>query len=356
MKTYKHGADIYTTAKKLGLDESSIIDFSSNINPLGIPQGIKDAYYNSLELCEKYPDQYYRKLIDAISKNEKVSRNYIFPSNGASEAIFRIVQAIKPKEALLTSPTFGEYEEALKSANSNINYYTLEKDSTFELGEDFLDNINEKIDIVFLCNPNNPTGILVNRNLLESILDKCLNSNTYLVLDESFMDFLYNSEYYSLVNKINSYKNLIILKSFTKIFAMPGIRLGYCISSDKKLISNLKRNGPPWNISTTAEKCGIAALKEKKYIVDSIEYIEYQRKYLTDELKKLGLIVYPSKTNYILFKLEQRIDLKESLEKERILIRSCSNYKGLDENFYRIAVKKEEDNKLLIGKLKGVLK
>jgi L-threonine-O-3-phosphate decarboxylase len=356
METYKHGADIYTTANKLGIDENSIIDFSSNINPLGIPQGVKEAYYNSLEICTKYPDQHYRKIIEGISEKEKVSKNYIFPSNGASEAIFRIVQTINPKKALLTAPTFGEYEEALNSFNSNINYYNLKEDRNFEIFEDFLDYINEKIDIVFLCNPNNPTGIVVNRNLLENILEKCLKTNTYFVLDESFIDFLSNSKDCSLVDKINSHKNLIILKSFTKIFAMPGIRLGYCISSDQDLILNLKKNGPPWNISTTAERCGLAALKEDGYVENTIEYINNQRKYLNDELKKMGLVVYPSKVNYLLFKLEPKIDLKEILEKEGILIRSCRNYKGLDENFYRVAVKKEEYNKILIEKIKGVLK
>jgi len=356
METYKHGADIYTTANKLGIDENSIIDFSSNINPLGIPPSIKEAYHNSLEACTKYPDQHYRKLIGGISKKEEVSKDYIFPSNGASEAIFRIVQTINPKKALLTAPTFGEYEEALNSFNSNINYYNLKEDRNFEIFEDFLDYINEETDIVFLCNPNNPTGILVNRNLLEKILNKCHKNNTYFVLDESFIDFLSNSENYSLVDKINSHKNLIILKSFTKIFAIPGIRLGYCMSSDENLIFNLKKNGPPWNISTTAERCGLASLNETIYIENTIKYINTQRKYLTKELKKLGLKVYPSKGNYILFKLEKKFNLKDSLEKDRILIRSCYNYKGLDNSYYRIAVKKDAENKFLVSKLKEILK
>jgi len=356
MKTYKHGADIYTTAKNLGVDENSIVDFSSNINPLGIPQGLKETYFNSLDLCEKYPDQYYRKLLKTISKKEKISENFIFPSNGASEAIFRIVQTLKPKNALLTSPTFGEYEAALNSVNSNINYYTLKEETSFKVNEDFINYITEKIDIVFLCNPNNPTGILVNKNLLEIILNKCLITNTYLVLDESFIDFLSDTKNYSLVDKINLNKYLIILKSYTKIFAIPGIRLGYCMSSDEKLISNFKINGPPWNISTTAEKCGIAAVNEEEYIRKSVKYISSERKYLIENLQKLELKVYPSKANYILFKLNKKIDLKKSLEKEKILIRSCYNYKGLDISYYRIAVKEKDDNKFLISKLKEILR
>ncbi|MDW7669123.1 MAG: threonine-phosphate decarboxylase CobD [Bacillota bacterium] len=356
METYEHGADIYTTAKKLGIDENLIIDFSSNINPLGIPQGIKEAYCNSLELCEEYPDQHYRKLIEALSENEKVPNDFIFPSNGASESIFRIVQTINPKEALITSPTFGEYEEALDSVHSNINYYPLKEGTNFKVNKDFLDHITEKIDIIFLCNPNNPTGVVVDKSLLEMILNKCLTTSTYFVLDESFIDFLYDSKNYSLVNKINLNKYLIILKSFTKIFAMPGIRLGYCISSDANLISKLKKNGPPWNISTTSEKCGIAAVKEKQYIEKSVKYIISQRNYLIKELEKLELKVFPSKGNYILFKFKGKFDLKKSLEKEGILIRSCYNYKGLDNHYYRIAVKKEFDNNILIDKLKKIIK
>ena len=356
MTNYEHGADIYSTAKKFNIDEDKILDFSSNINPLGIPKSIKKAYLKSLEVCHRYPDSKLRKLSQKIGDYEKVSKDWIFISNGASEGIYRTVLSLKPKKALLTAPSFGEYEESLEILDTNISYYYLKEDNNFDLNEDFLNLINNDIDILFICNPNNPTGRITKKGLIQSIIEKSYNCGTYVVIDESFLDFLPNKTNLSIVDFIKSYPNLIVLKSFTKIYSIPGIRLGYCICSNIDLIKSIKKNGPPWNISAAAETCGIAALMEDRYISKSISYIRSQRKYLVKELRNLGFKVYKSEVNYILFKIDKNINLKELLEKNHILIRSCSNYKGLNKDFYRIAVKNKEDNDILIDKLKEIIK
>jgi len=356
MIKYEHGADIYSSAKKFNIDEDKILDFSSNINPLGIPKSVKEAYLKSLKICDRYPDPGLRKLTNEIADYEKVSKNWIFNSNGASEAIYRIVLSLKPKKALLTAPTFGEYEESLEILDTDISYYYLKEGNNFDLDEDFTNFITDDLDILFLCNPNNPTGRITNKGLLQSIIKKAYNSNVYVIVDESFLDFIPNKIKLSVVDFLKLYPNLIILKSFTKIYSIPGIRLGYCMSSNKNLIESIKKNGPPWNISAAAEACGVAALKEEKYVRETTSYIATQKKYLINELTNLGFKVYNSEANYILFRLNNDIKLKELLEKNYILIRSCSNYKGLNEKFYRIAVKTKEDNIFLINKLKEVVK
>src|SRR6056297_1142432 len=253
MNKYEHGADIYSTAKKLNIDEDKILDFSSNINPLGIPKSIKGAYLKSLEVCDRYPDSKSRKLSKEIGNYENISKDWIFISNGASEGIYRIVLSLKPKRALLTAPTFGEYEESLEILGTNISYHYLKEDNNFDLNEDLLNLITNDIDILFICNPNNPTGRITKKGLVQSIIEKSYNCGTYVVIDESFLDFLPNKTNLSVVDFIKSYPNLIVLKSFTKIYSIPGIRLGYCICSNIDLIKSIKKNGLPWNIYAVAE-------------------------------------------------------------------------------------------------------
>lgn len=351
----KHGADIYTASEKSGIDKNFIIDFSSNINPLGIPQSVKTAAINSIKDSNKYPDINSRELIKSISAYENVNEKNIFPSNGAAEAIFRIICALKPKKGLVTAPAFSEYENALSAFGSSVCYYDLKEELDFKIQENILESIKENIDIVFLCNPNNPTGQLTNKNLLEKIIEHCYSNKTTVVIDECFLDFVRNKEQYTTINLIEKYDNLIILKAFTKIFAIPGIRLGYCITSNRTTIQKLKTSGPPWNVSNIAQAAGVAALKEKEYINESIDYIFTQRNYMVQKLNKLNIKTYTSHANYILLNINCSIDLKSALLKKGILIRSCSNYKNLDQHFYRIAVKSDKENQLLIKALEEII-
>lgn len=350
----KHGADIFTAAKIAGIDENKIIDFSSNINPLGIPTSLEKAMINSIIYSNRYPDINYRSLIKGLSLYENVPESFIFPSNGAAEAIFRIALGLKPSYALLTAPTFSEYEISLKTVECNIKYYNLSEDDSFAITNNIIDEISG-VDIVFICNPNNPTGQITNNILLEKIIADCKLNNTIVVVDECFMDFVMDKEKFSVSHLLSKYDNLIILKAFTKIFAIPGIRLGYCMTSNKKIIDGLKKAGSPWNVSVVAQEAALAAVEEKQYIIETIDFVNNQRKYLTDELQKLNLKVFESHANYIFFKFEGDIDLKEEFIKKGILIRSCANYKNLSNQYYRIAVKTENENKLFIKILQEIM-
>lgn len=350
-----HGADIYSASQSIGLNENSIIDFSSNINPLGVPQSVREAVIASLEHIDRYPDINSRELTRSISSHENVEEKFIFCANGAAEAIFRIPMHLKPENALITAPAFSEYESALRAVGCNVEFYNLSEEHDFKIREDFLDFINEGTDIVFICNPNNPTGQLTDNVLLEKIIARCGKFKASVVIDECFIDFIENNKDYSVKHLLGKYSNLIILKAFTKIFAIPGVRLGYCLSSSTETIEGLKISGPPWNISNIAQAAGISALREKGYIEKTVEYVTEQRKFLSSGLSLLGLRVYEGYGNYILFKFPDRRDLKSEMLKKGILIRSCSNYRNLTHEHYRIAVKTREENKIFIDRLKEII-
>ena len=352
MKSITHGGDIYSYEDKF----DKIIDFSSNINPLGIPESVKTALHNAVEKSIFYPDPLCRKLSNQLSKYYNLPSSYFAIGNGAADIIFKIAQVIKPKTALLLAPTFSEYESSLNTVNCNIKYYNLLEKNNFQIKNDYLDYLTSEIDIIYICNPNNPTGNLTEKDLLINIIDKCKKENITVVIDECFNEFIENSAAYTLINELKKYENLVILNAFTKMYAIPGVRLGYCMSSNSNLISKIEEWGQAWSVSVFAQEAGISALTEVDFVKSTVKYISTERSFLKNELNKIGFTVYNSKANYIFFKNNFNSDLEKSLKKEGILIRNCKNYHNLDKNFYRIAVKSHNDNIFLVEALKRILK
>ncbi len=342
-----HGGDIYSFNK-------NIVDFSSNINPLGIKEEIISEIMNSIYNIGVYPDTKCSELRYAISKKEGVDSDFIVCGNGAAELIFNIVLAIKPKTALFTAPTFSEYEHAVDIFSTDKKYYTLKEKNNFDVREDIIDYIDVDTDIVFVCNPNNPTGRRVRKELILKILRKCEEVNAFAVIDECFMDFVYGGEKYSSINYINDYDNFIILKAFTKMYALPGLRLGYAVCKNKSVIEKIYLSRQPWNVSSIAQKAGTAALRDADFTKKTVEYILCEKEYIQKEFKRLGLKYFKSDANFILFKAEREFE-KKILELG-FLIRNCGDYRGLNEEYYRIAVKSHNDNINLIKAMEILLK
>lgn len=353
MKQLTHGGDIYS--KRDIKENAKLIDFSANVNPLGMPLSVKRTIIDNVDLFSNYPDPLCRDLINEISIHENVPKEYIVCGNGAADIIYRIAATLRPKIALLPAPTFSEYEQSLRAVNCSIRYHYLLEKEGFVLDESILEKLSTDVEIAFLCNPNNPTGISINKDIVIKIASLCKKNNTVLVVDECFIDFLENSQNYSIVEELNNYNNVIVLKAFTKIYAMAGIRLGYGICSNKELIDRIYNQGQPWNVSVVAQKCGVIALKERDYVNQTKIIIKQNREYLIKNLKLVGFKVFNSEANYILFKTKNKF-LQRNLEKEGILIRSCSNYIGLDDSYFRIAVKTQEENEYFIKTLKKILK
>lgn len=352
-KALVHGGDIYSYKNK-------ILDFSANINPLGLPGSVKKAIIESLDVAEHYPDPFCRKLIKELAKNEEVLQKQLICGNGAADIIFRLALAKKPKKALVLAPTFAEYEEALKTVDCKVLHYILKEENGFEIDANILDDIkNNDYDIVYICNPNNPTGKLAEEAILQNILKVCDEKEALFVIDECFLEFCKEYEEKTLKKYINDTKNLLILKAFTKIYAMPGLRLGYAITSNEELLEKLREVSQPWAVSSIAQVAGVHALKEKEYVKKTIELINEERNDLVPKLNELGIKTYKSETNYLLLNIKNAygydaVNFKEKLIEKGVLVRSCSNYIGLDENYFRIAVRSKAENLILLKAIRAI--
>lgn len=338
-----HGGDIYKN--------KNMIDFSANINPLGLPRGVKIAISDSIDESVHYPDIHCEALREKLAQKYNVNKEYLIFGNGAADVIFAVTIALKPRKSLILAPTFAEYEQALKAIGSEIKYYDLKEENNFQVDYELLEYFTPDIDMVFLCNPNNPTGEVIARPFLMKMIEKCKENNSILVVDECFNSFLEKNEEYSVMNEVAHFDNLIVIDAFTKIYAMPGIRLGFGAINNSLIHEYIERSTQPWNVSVLAQAAGIAALDETEYINKTKELIATEREYLMIELKKLDFKVYSSKANYIFFKGPE--GLYEKCLDNKIIIRDCSNYRGLCTGYYRIAVRIREENEKLIDALKG---
>lgn len=353
MYKYVHGGDIYALAD---VSKDEIMDYSANINPLGLPIAVREAVKECIKDCVNYPDPFCRKLVEKLAGHLQVDSSYIFLSNGAADVLFKLALALQPKHTLLLAPTFADYEKAVASVGSKVEYYNLQEADRYIVQNDILKAITKRIDMVILCNPNNPTGQLVNKKLLLKIAAKCQNMNIPLLVDECFLDFVEGGQGYSLLGELETYSNLIVLKAFTKTYAMPGLRLGYCVTSKPELLERLRECGQDWNVSTPAQVAGYVALDEQAYVNESMELIKEEREYLKAQLEFLGFTVLGGEANYLFLKSNRSIDWVTALRKQNILIRDCSNYHNLGRGYYRVAIKKRPCNRKLIRIMKDIIK
>lgn len=337
-----HGGNVY--------QYKNCVDFSANCNPLGTPESVKNAIIESLSHISDYPQVGCAPLRDAIAQYEGVKPSQVICGNGAAELIFSLCRALKPKKALLPAPTFAEYEQALTSVDCVCSHFFLKEEREFSMDDSFLEEISKEFDIIFLCNPNNPTGILTDRDFLMKVLKKCREHSVFLVVDECFLDFVEEPESYTLKDVLKEYQNLFLLKAFTKRYAMAGVRLGYGLTANQDLLQKMESVTQPWNVSSLAQAAGLAALKETEYVKEGRETVFKEQEFLKKEMKELGFTVFPSEANYIFFKGER--NLFEKCVQKGVLIRDCSNYPGLEAGYFRIAVKSHEDNIRLIQALK----
>lgn len=340
-----HGGDIYTY--------KGMLDFSANLNPLGLPESVMEAAKRGCEQAAAYPDPLCRELTAAIAEHEGVVAQQVICGNGAADLIFRLAWAVRPKRALLIAPTFAEYEQALASVGCQIEHHYLSEETGWRLGDGYLHDLDSRPDIVFICNPNNPTGVTVEPKLLRQILSKTAALGIRLAVDECFNDFLPDGEEHTLKGRLAKNQHLFILKAFTKTYAMAGLRLGYGLSADMELLRVMQQSAQPWSVSTPAQSAGIAALSEQAYVRRAHALVQAERERLLGELDKLGCRTYDSRANYIFFK--SVAGLGEACRRHGVLIRDCANYVGLGEGYYRVAVKLPQENDKLLQCLKIAL-
>ncbi|MCR4590914.1 MAG: aminotransferase class I/II-fold pyridoxal phosphate-dependent enzyme [Lachnospiraceae bacterium] len=347
-----HGGDIYSFDK-------DVLDFSINTNPLGIRHEIRAAAISAISDMDKYPDRRQMKLRTAIGSMENVDPEHVICGNGASEIIFALVSALKPKKTLLLSPSFTEYEVAADTVETEKAFYLLDEKDDFEVREDILSYIRPDIDMFFLCNPNNPTGRLIEKDLMKKILEKCRENSVCLVIDESFMEFSGRYKECTMVEEVEKYDDLMILKSFTKMYSFPGLRLGYALCRDREILEKLERVRPPWAVSNIAESAGVAACSLKTHPENTRKYINREKKKICFKLSCLeekGLKYIESEADFILFTAPDvnGENLYDLLLKKKILIRRCGDFRGLSGSWYRISVNDDASNEKLTQALKEI--
>ena len=338
-----HGGDWAGYRAEFGCDA---LDFSANVSPLGLPAGVAAAITNALPTADRYPDPLCRELRAALAGAEGVPADWILCGNGAADLIFRLALAVRPRRALLPAPTFAEYEAALQTVGCAVQRVFLREENEFAVTEEFIDAVTPETDIVFLCQPNNPTGQVTPPALVERLVRRCAECGAVLVVDECFLDFLPDRDAWTAKQLLRDAPQLIILKAFTKLYAMAGVRLGYALCGDATLLEKMRGAGQPWAVSSLAQAAGLAALQETAYADAVRALIAEQRPRMAAGLRALGLRVMDGQANYLLFRATP--DFGEKLRRRGAVVRSCANYPGLDAAWYRTAVRTAEENTRLL--------
>lgn len=340
---YIHGGDIYRY--------KNVLDFSANINPLPAPENVVSAIRDSISRLSHYPDYACTELRGSLAEKHRCERENIICGNGAADLLFQLAAALRPRCALVTAPSFQEYQQALRVFSAEIRYHVLRREENFALTERYLEELTGEIDAVFLCSPNNPTGNLIASDLLWKIAERCQRYGILMVVDECFLDFVREGESLSLTRRDfwkEWGKSLLVLRSFTKMFSLAGLRLGYAVSGNTELLEKMRECRQPWSVSTPAQMAGVAAAGQEEFIHRTVGLIEQERRDLQEGLGRLGFSTYPSQANFLFF--EGPADLWKRLLEQGILIRDCRNFRGLKEGDYRVAVRtRQENEKLLDG-------
>ncbi len=347
MKERVHGGNWTSFREEYGADP---LDFSANVSPLGVPEGARLAMARAAREADRYPDPDCRALCAALAAREGVSTEQVLCGAGAADLIFRAVFATRPRRALVVAPGFGEYETALEAAGSEI--VRAAPDGEFRL-DSFLPDRLDGVQMVILCQPNNPTGVTVDPTLAERIIARCRETGCRVLFDECFVGFLDAPEAYSVKRLLRRYPNLLVVNAFTKLYGLAGARLGWALSADAAFLDAMRRSGPPWAVSQMANAAGLAALADESYAERVRELVRRERAWLFERLTALGLRVVRGEANFLLFRCERT--LAQPLRERGILIRCCADFAGLDATWYRVAVRTHGDNERLIAALEEVL-
>jgi len=360
LKPCIHGGEVWEVMSRTGLRRNEILDFSANVNPLGPSPLALESIKSNLDCIPYYPDSDCKLLREAIAKYlGDVSRENVILGNGSTEIIHLFAEVFIERGdlALIPVPTFGEYEKAVRKMGGKPRYIRLSRDFHVDL-ESFLNEM-EGVKIIFLCNPNNPTGTLILHDSLLWIIEKAYEEDALVFLDESFIEFVDEKERFSMVSEVKNYPNLFVLRSFTKIFGLAGLRVGYGVAHSE-VANLLLRAKVPWNVNCLAQAAAIAALNDDEYLRRTWRLIKDEKAFLLRELRGIrGFKVFPAHANFILINIRDSgftaAELKERLLKYGILIRDCSSFRGLDEYYIRVAVRTRRENEKFIKSLRDIL-
>ncbi|GBE41355.1 threonine-phosphate decarboxylase [bacterium BMS3Bbin09] len=344
----EHGGNIYRISEETGIPASELIDFSASINPLGISDRVKEAIRAELDNLVHYPDPDASELRQVIAQYHNIDPNSIICGNGSTELIYLLPAALKPGKVLITAPAFSEYGNAIKSGE--IKELTLKKEDSYKIiAREFIE-VMQGCDMAFLCNPNNPTGDLLTKEEVLRIAEAAREMKCLLVLDEAFIDFCPAD---SVIGHVQGNPYLIVLRSMTKFYAITGLRAGYGVFHPD-IIERIKEFKEPWTMNTLAQKAAIAAIDDIDYAARTMDLIKNEKEFIENGLRDIGIEFFPSAINFYLIKTGNSVKICEGMKEKGIILRDCSNFRGLDDSYIRVAVKSRKDNEILLGALSAV--
>jgi len=357
----EHGGDIYG-------NKNIELDFSVNLSPIGPPQKVCRllAEEDWTEILSSYPDPTYRELRQALSQKMDFPEDWILCGNGASELLMAAAQAVRPKKAMIPVPSYQGYERAIQAVGAEILFYQLDREKGFALTEDILERTDglkrlagtKEESMLFLCNPNNPVGKCVEPALLKQIADYCKANHIFLVVDECYLDLLPDAGRRTMKHALPANPYLIIVNAFTKVYALPGIRLGYLMTSNDELRIKTRMQQPEWSVSMFAQKAGIAALSSRGYLEEARQAVQAERGYICAQLQELGMKVFDGEAPFVMFLSGK--ELYEPLREKGILIRKCDGIRGIrdrsegEDHYYRVGIRSHEENVRLMKAIREV--
>lgn len=349
-----HGGDVYSCP-------GQVLDFSSNINPLGVPESFRETLLERLDDFTRYPDIKYRALREELAGYLGFDNpEMIIPGNGAVEIIFKAIMSLDISAMINLSPTFSEYARAARQKGVPVLDLNAYDEGFARLNLDHILALVKPKSLVVLCNPNNPTGTFVEKDEMCHLARGLKEKDCYLLIDEAFIEFTEDYPQNSMVRELNRYPNVIIIRAATKFFGMPGIRLGFGVTKNGELVKGIEEQLEPWNVNAAAVVAGCTVYRDKEYINASRRWVKEEREFLFDRLKEIeGLTAYPSKANYHLVKIRQeKIDaweLKKLMIDQGVLIRTPDGFNYLSPFHFRLAVKDRESNERVVAALREVL-
>ena len=360
----EHGGNIYRLAEELNIQERNVLDFSASINPLRVSKKIKAELRRNLKYLHNYPDPDAKRLRKRLAQYHGIDMGTILCGNGSIELIYLITRILKPRRVLVPAPTFSEYEHAVsiagnKEHGAQIEYLLLKEEHGFTINADECITALQKgvssslsVDLVFLCNPNNPTGMLMKRDAVLKIADAAREKRSYLIVDEAYIDFCADE---SVIKDVAYNPYLIVIRSLSSFYALPGLRIGYGVFPEH-LLARLKDHRGPWTVNSLSQRAAVVALKDRVFRKASLKVIAEEKRFIEKNFNKIGLEFFNSDAHFYLVKMDNANEICRQLRTKGILVRNCESFKGLDSSYIRISVKSHRENTMLIKALTSILK
>lgn len=368
-----HGSDLEKIEKVYNIKPCDVTSFAANVNPLGISYKLKTTLSDRIDAITSYPDRDYTALRTSISNYVHLDKENIIVGNGSTELISLFIQITAPKKALLITPTYSEYERELALQGGTLDYFPLLEDEQFALDVAKLESVLTKnYDLLIICNPNNPTSSAIPTDTMRQILTCCKSAakliadskgsehELYVIVDETYVEFAPEIEQVTSVPLVKEFDNLVVLRGVSKFFAAPGLRLGYALTSSKKLLTEINERKNPWTINTLAAIAGEIMFSDEEYINKTKAYISSERTRVCAALRQNpNLKVYEPVANFVLVRILKptvtAADLFEACIQKGLMIRDCVTFQGLDESYFRICFMSKEKNDELLEIIQEII-